>query len=633
MQMIPYALGSHPRSPLRIDLETLQQQQEQRRQFAVQSEASRDIPIRYSVYFGGITLVRPQLRHRRFETTVSEQVFRGKGKGKGAGGERPSQLKRVFLRRFAGSTCSEEMGTFRALVSLAVRFEQTILDSLERKTCPICCERLARFLVHRPLCAVRNGFVDLADSEDIQKLMAAISSDTADTAGGNVEGNWRDGEKAFVCELAVPICEPEGECHRIVARNVERYLAGIRQASREPSLSEGDTVRLSQCSSTPAIYDEIYDERQTEKETNSTITNLATIGVTAFIGRPLLRLSTPIPRGQLSCLVLSSQWPRSMLPTTDKSEATKAIDYCRISAAHEETILSAGDYRCAVCPGRVTARSLVHRPISYARPTAATDAADGRRSALKNMAMYLFQHVEGRWTYRERCQALGVQHDAQIFDFIVPVCETGGVCEDVARTSAREFIKLLLLLPGTADLGLVFSGLNPDTDLADNSIEGLTTTKPDCENVHLQTLVSKIGPRGFMSDGIEIVEDPHSPVLTISKLRVQQEAAKREYLKSIEKHTGDRHVPSDMVWIFERSTTTTATAITSTATAATAASTANRGSTSTSSSLSSSRSRQSQSQSETLRHTIARQLLFPPLLSMEFLLVGEAVHLREALRR
>ncbi|KAH1499823.1 hypothetical protein LV164_002629 [Aspergillus fumigatus] len=247
-----------------------------------------------------------------------------------------------------------------------------------------------------------------------------------------------------------------------------------------------------------------------------------------FVGRPSLQLSGTPRRGQLGCSVFSSTWSGAALPGVGKNEADDAVFYCRIAGFYESHILSSVSYRCA-------------------------------NESERRLIVKLSQFVQGRWSYPEMNAVMGGTTDAHIFDLIVPICESNTLCAEVARTSAREFVKLLL----PSDMALIFPGLDPDTDLSlmEDEAADEYCYKPE----YAEILVHRIGCDLLTIICEERDEDPMDCSLTITKLRrwyelaFEEENAKRLYLEDIGyKRTGDRsesdsddsEIEDDLVWVY-----------------------------------------------------------------------------------
>ncbi|KAL1870384.1 hypothetical protein Plec18167_007518 [Paecilomyces lecythidis] len=258
--------------------------------------------------------------------------------------------------------------------------------------------------------------------------------------------------------------------------------------------------------------------RQTETSTQPQDEDCE-ITASIFVGRPLLRITDPPPRGCLSCLVFSSTFPKYTLPDPFKNKADMAIDCCRVLSSIEEEIVRSSEYRCAICSELVKATCLLHHPISF--------SAHWESDTIRRAVMAMFQFVKGSWSFPETELVFGVEKHAHIFDFAVPVCAPGTICEDVARTAAREFIKLVL----PENLHMQFPGLDPDIDLP-SLRDGLGWARNDP-----QLVLQKIATQGFMDEEANRGEDPRDDTLTIAKLRhwheicFNQELAKRRFLR------------------------------------------------------------------------------------------------------
>ncbi|OJJ34129.1 hypothetical protein ASPWEDRAFT_29298 [Aspergillus wentii DTO 134E9] len=515
----------------------------------------KQIPIWFSVFFGNPDPESPQLDHARFDAKASEEVFDHRQ-------SKDSVVKSPSASNFSlPNGSSDELPVFRAIVALALAFTDEILSCVSGKLCAVCKEELAQTLVHRPLCATKSGYVELADFEEMHQLMSTIASHTEHLKSCE-EVDWSIGsilsDRPYLCLLTVPICSLY-ECHRTATQRTQNYIERIMSWWNKPNALQSDT-NLSRQSNPIALKSPTSsiattrDERTTLDGTNGNNTPPTSvqlsdsdsnrsykIATTVFVGRPSLSIKKYPPRGQISCLVLSSTWPPSVLPAPSKNEADDAIDYCRIAGFHEQHVLESADHRCAVCPNPVPARSLVHRPVAFIR----TSFRGFQETFLRPLIMRFSQFIDRRWTYPEMNAALGTEpdFDAHIVDFAVPICESGTICEEVARTAAREFVKLLL--PPSSRL--VFPGLDPDTDLSllgEEDFEDESIDWTPGENPEL--LVRKIGSGNLLSETEDWDEDPMDCALTISKLRhwyelcYEEEEAKREYLRGIGyKRTGD----------------------------------------------------------------------------------------------
>lgn len=197
----------------------------------------------------------------------------------------------------------------------------------------------------------------------------------------------------------------------------------------------------------------------------------------------------------------------------------------------------------------------MHRPLLFVQ----THRSGLQNESERRLIVKLCQFVQGRWSYPEMNAVMGGTTDAHVFDLIVPICENNTLCAEVARTSAREFVKLLL----PSDMALIFPGLDPDTDLSLMEYEAVSdyVYKPEDAEV----LVHRIGCDLLTMSGEERDEDPMDCSLTITKLRrwyelaFEEEESKRLYLEDIGyKRTGDRsesdsddsEIDDDIVWVY-----------------------------------------------------------------------------------
>ncbi|EYE96121.1 uncharacterized protein EURHEDRAFT_411272 [Aspergillus ruber CBS 135680] len=478
----------------------------------------------------------------------------------------------------------------------------------------------------------------------MHRILRTIASHTTHFRK-RAEVDWAIGnftsDRPYMCCLAVPVCSLEDHCFREAMMSSQNYIMGVMEGSIKPRSMKEDIKRAKRkmtntsvgrsFSSTPGAMSPTgwmspgwmspispgssfgaYTTPPSSFEQPNDPTKqdkLCTIGTTVFIGRPSLQARAPQP-GQLTCLVLSSTWPETLLPAQSKNEADEAFDYCRIAGYHERHILETADYRCAICSDAVPARSLVHRPIAYVR-TGRKEVQDKRlRYALMRFAPY----VEGRWNCPDAIDFFGEYSDAQVFDFAVPICRSKSICEEVARTAAREFVKLFI--PG--DMKFMFPGLSPDTDLALIEFDDGLVYEDNPE-----LLVKKIGPYALLSEKGDRGEDPMDCALTITKLRrwyelcYKEEVTKRAYLKQIGyKRTGDVSesdsdsddesvIDDSVIWVYERES---------------------RGDGDTESSTRSSKTARLEDQlrRETIIQRLDNQTLFSPVLNLDFWLLCEA---------
>lgn len=444
--------------------------------------------------------------------------------------------------------------------------------------CVICQTKKAQFTMCRPVAATRGGYFDLADAARIYRFMATVASHTAHFSSRR-EVDWSVGsfftDRPYMCCIAVPVCSTDDYCFRSALSCTQSYIVGILDGHVKPRPLKDMLVQKSirkiatqlKISRGLGLLSNSQSPAATPITPTFTVNNvdrkLFTIGTTVFIGRPELHTTNKGQRQQLSCLVLSSTWPAHFLPSQTKDEADEAYDYCRIAAYHERHILETADYRCAICPQVVPARSLLHRPILTSRT--------GRRplqdSNLRSSLTQLAQYVKSHWNHPELDLFFGGSSDAHIWDYTVPICETGTICEEVARTAAREFTKLFLPL----DMPLLYSGLDPDTDLSlldFDDEDDYDSNNTEWEQDNPELWVKKIASRALVTYRGDWGEDAADCVLTVTKLRrwfelcFEEEVYKREYLRQIGyKRAGDvsdsdsdevNDVDESVVWVYAR---------------------------------------------------------------------------------
>lgn len=623
--------SQRPRSPLRFSRRSSWRNSRSTTQSASsqpssQFSDSKEIPIWLSVFFGNIDLTSPRLDHARFGAQFSDRVFERRNI-RGSSESFSKSLESSTLRPLPRQQrLSQDLAAFEGIIQLASSFTTEILACVT-EGCAVCHAEKARSLVHRPLSATCSGYFDLPDFSQTARLMSIIASHTAHITE-KAEIDWSIGnivdENPYVCTLAVPICSADGECSRVAAQRTQAYIDGILEGTIKPNpaaakfgVSEQAIQTTTQTRSFrssgddgKAQSDDLGDLSFAESSfatSDSDSARLYTVGTTVFVGKPSLQIDDHPRRGQLSCLVYSSSWPKPLLPGPSKNEADDAIDYCRIAASHEKLILESADYRCAVCSELAAAGSLVHRPIAFLR----TNAQGGLDESLRQLIMKLFQFVCGRWNFSAVNSALGSNSDAHIFDYIVPICKSNSVCEEVARAAAQEFIKLLI----PSGMRLIFPGLEPDTDL--KVFEDLFEDEFEWEPETPQLLVSKHSTGGLMADGSDRGEVSSDCSLTVSKLRqwyemrFSEEIARREQNRSSGHTCSAEHCDSDsdsvsevdesMVWVYVRSDVEDG----------------------TSQNIMQS-TKQPRSESGLVKR-MERQMLFKPMMSFDFWLVNEAL--------
>ena len=445
--------------------------------------------------------------------------------------------------------------------------------------CVICRTKKARFTMCRPVAATRRGYFDLPDAARMYRFMATLASHTGHFTSRR-EVDWSVGsfftDRPYMCCIAVPVCSTDDYCYRSALSCTQSYIMGILDVNVKPRplqdmFVKTDTtkttyrLRVSRGLAMSSGHRSLVRRTPTTAvfPVNNVDRKLLTIGTTVFIGRPELQLADRGQNQQLSCLVLSSTWPAYLLPSQMKNEADEAYDYCRVAAYHESHILETADYRCAICPQAVPARSLLHRPILVSRT--------GRRplqdSSLRGSLTRLAQYVKSHWNHPEMELFFGGASDAHIWDYAVPICETGTICEEVARTAAREFTKLFL----PSDMPVLYSGLDPDTDLSlleFDDDDDYDSDDSDWEQENPELWVKKIAPRALVTYRGDWGEDAADCVLTVTKLRhwfelcFEEEVSKREYLRQIgykragdvsdSDSDGENDIDEPVVWVYAR---------------------------------------------------------------------------------
>lgn len=454
---------------------------------------------------------------------------------------------------------------------VGVAFTEEVL-MVHNGPCVICRKKKARFTMCRPVAATRGGYFDLADAARMYRFMATVASHTAHFTSRR-EVHWSVGsfftDRPYMCCIAVPVCSTDDYCFRSALSCTQSYILGILDGNVKPRQLQDMFVRkniqksTAQLRASPGFGMFSSNPSPTTFGVNNVEKKLFTIGTTVFIGRPELQIANRGQKQQLSCLVLSSTWPAHLLPSQMKNEADEAYDYCRITAYHERHILETADYRCAICPQVVPARSLLHRPILMNRTGRRPLQDSNLRGSLTQLAQYMKSH----WNHPELDLFFGAASDAHIWDYAVPICETGTICEEVARTAAREFTKLFL----PPDMPLLYSGLDPDTDLSlldFDDDDGYDSDSTDWEQDSPELWVKKIAPRALVTNRGDWGEDAADCVLTVTKLRhwfemcFEEEANKREYLRRIGyKRAGDvsesdsdeeDDIDGSVVWVYAR---------------------------------------------------------------------------------
>ncbi|RJE21350.1 hypothetical protein PHISCL_06307 [Aspergillus sclerotialis] len=591
-------------------------------QFFPQFSSDSEIEVWLSVFIGDLDPVSPRLDHARFSAKVNEEVFEIKDIRTSTDSSTRS-IDSNSSREIPQRRLSEDLVAFDSIQQLANNFTGEVLACV-KGGCSVCRKENPQFVVYRPLSATKSGYFELPDFAQVGRLISVIASHTSHITD-KAEIDWSIGnipnEHPYVCTLGVPVCDAEAECSRVAAVKAQAYIDAILEGRMKPKSVSSKLSLLDLASPRDESFSSNPDDERASSDyfgdvslidssfstSDSGDGRLYTVGMIAFVGRPSLQIDGPPKPGQLGCLIYSSTWPKSLLPGPSKNEADDAIDYCRIAGSHEQPILESAQYRCAVCCDLVPAKTLVHCPIGFTRTSANTTLED----SIQQPIMKLFQYVNGRWNFREVDSALGSKNDAQVFDFVVPICEADSVCEEVARTAAREFIKQLL----PSESRLIFPGLEPDTDL-----KVLEYAFEDDVGWHRETprlIVSKPVVDGLMTESPDRGEDPNDSTMSITKLRhlyeqrFGEEISKRDSLtstrprQSAEYNSPESEDPESdesAVWIYVRNDIEEA-----------------------SSEQGSETARQSRAEGD-LAKRAERELLYQPMLCLDLWLIREAIY-------
>jgi hypothetical protein len=427
-----------------------------------------------------------------------------------------------------------ELQQLEELVYLSAAHSDQILG-LWPSGCTVCNKKPVQAVVHQPLCCSLDGYSSLADGEHMIKLVLAVARlvkelDT-DSKIRQAVGIMMPG--SYVHDIAVPICSPDGECARSAKKDIKKFLQanmkeifgtdGNADEGSENAKIEGGNPALETVAQQKAPnYDDWEEEDKDELDSEyeayfkkkglhpvnkEEITEeMVPVRLSALVGRPILEPDeAPSPK-QLTSLVFTSLWPASVLIGT-KPDDDDHRGYQHIAAYHERRILKAADFRCAICPKKVRARTLVHRPISFRRDNTVGPGVNELRQTVFNF----FQYVRGKWNDPEAQAVLGGDGVCHIFEFVVPICRRFQTCEATARIAARIFVARHLadgmkpLFEKMMPVSFLFSYVTPDYD---------------CKKPKLA--VKKLG-FGTMNDDEEIRPLPKN-ALSIEKLRREIDA-------------------------------------------------------------------------------------------------------------
>ncbi|KAI9041372.1 uncharacterized protein KD926_006948 [Aspergillus affinis] len=527
---------------------------------SVSTQPKIEVSVWFSVFIGNPDSTGPRFEHARFDGKIPKKLF-------------------VFQRSFVGTDREgqdfrEQLSILHAIVSLSLTFADEMFDCVQ-EGCIVCKSGPVSALIHRPLCVTETGYHQLFDFQETYRLMSTIASHT-ESIKQTGQISWSIGsfmsDRPYVCSLALPVCTTDGECFRIATERAQDYIEGIIDGDVLPQpfncakidkITEAEKRGAhgpSTHSSNNAIAEHDNDFQLNSADLSVPDSplkeGLYNIGTTMFVGTPSLQVKHALPQGELSCLVLSTTFPRSVMPERSKNQADAAIDYCRVSGYYEQDILHHLDLRCAVCPNPVAASTLVHFPIAFPR-THGGCLEDG---SVRKLIMELCRFVNGTWNYPEMNAALGFGNDAHIFELVVPICETKSICEKVARISAREFLRLLT----PSGTSLPFPGLEPDTNLA--AVHAMFRSFSEEEPEPAECLVEKIAPECLISeDEPERKDSPKDSTLSVSSLRLwfenchmDQEVSRESLSEKAQKEEDQDQVEVEkpetddsVVWVFD----------------------------------------------------------------------------------
>ncbi|PGG96851.1 hypothetical protein GX51_07631 [Blastomyces parvus] len=498
----------------------------------VTRDRKRETAVTFNVFYGTPDLSRQLLKHVAFtdnasvHTELFEQCGRpllvqdGKDKGKGQGKKGKEKGKEKAKNVFhACQTVESGLPQFQELAYLAAGFNEELLK-LCVSGCAACgsCEEgddgdggkgkgkasVASAMVYRPLCCSVDGYEMLEDGVWMRKLMMAIAHlvdefDTCEKAKKaigiveEVEGmNYEAETYPFVNMLAVPVCEPDGECQNTVEKAIDSFMQGILKGlesdNKRSSARFSSRDSFSKGAFDESVWEDDMDQSDgdTEKEDDDvdsdgdtenkevspkkrdrpslsrhmSLDDMQPVRLVVFCGIPIVNPNAPPRHGRLNMLLFTSNWPTEMLTDYGDQAEAEYVCYQRIAAFHEQAILDAANFRCAICPGTETkATALFHSPISFKRDN--SNSSSGLQP-IRDIVMKLVKYVGGNWKYPDTSAALGLDGFPNITDFVVPICERDSVCEKTALVAAQVFLHMYLpegLVP-------LYPDMYPTTDFA-----------------------------------------------------------------------------------------------------------------------------------------------------------------------
>ncbi|OAX81489.1 hypothetical protein ACJ72_04174 [Emergomyces africanus] len=499
----------------------------------VTRDRKRETALTFNVFYGNPDLSRPQLKHVAFtdNAAVHTEFFEhcgrpvlvqdgkngasGKGKVKGKG----KAKTKTKSTSHAYQMVERGLPQFQELAYLAAGFNEDVLK-LCVEGCAGCGgdggdsdgdkgrgkKAVVDAMVYRPLCCSLAGYEILEDGVWMRRLMMVVARqvegfDTSEKAKKAI-GIWEkvegieDGKEAhpFVNMLAVPVCEPDGDCQAIVEKAIDSFVQGILKGLENEE--KRSSAKFSSRESFPrgALneigWEDIMDQSDgggdtdedrdngSDHDTNTeqvalkkgdrpslsrhmSLENLQPVRLVVFCGIPIVDPQEPPTQGRLNMLLFTSNWPTEMIAGYDCNSGQHEYEsYQRITAFHEQAILDAADFRCAICPGTKTkATTLFHCPIFFKRDC--SNSSSGLQT-IRDIVMRLAKYVGGNWKYPDTTAALGLDGFPHITEFVVPICQKGLVCEETACVATQVFQYLYLpegVLP-------IYPDLYPSTDFS-----------------------------------------------------------------------------------------------------------------------------------------------------------------------
>lgn len=416
--------------------------------------------ITFSIFYGNPDPARQELRHVNFEASLNKEFFEHCKRES----VRPSG-RNARRQQKHENDAEHAIPQLKELMQLAVEVNDDVLEAWGGNC--VVCERPAKALVHRPLCCSIDGYHKTVDGTKMRELMTEIAKmakdlDTDEKVGEAI-GSMLEGP--YIHHLAVPVCEPCHHCESHIKEKVGDYiqktLKGINdklKRQKKGPLQHSGFVEAAAPAATPNENEiKSQGKLQTSLEganERDTEDMMIPIRLSAFIGKPAIDPNDTPRQYQLTNLVFTSKW-HALALISPQVQDREYLPYQLIAAYHEKMILNAAKFRCAVCPERVVAVKLLHRPISFRRDnTYGSNAED-----LRQMIFRFFQYVRGKWKDPEVVATLGTDGVCHVNEFVVPICNNP-CCEEAARIGAQIFVARQL----PAGEGLFYPDIQPSVD-------------------------------------------------------------------------------------------------------------------------------------------------------------------------